>query len=126
MLGIPPVVLLLPHLLGSNLRRIAYPQFEVELGEQALEPTRVPRGLHPHPHADSLFLQLAIELFGLPTAVCQPPPFALSSFRIHPGDLLHARVIIAAYNQHVRPPSSRALGRWHYQVYSGQGRPTTS
>jgi hypothetical protein len=44
MLGIPPVVLLLSHMLGSDLRRIAYPYFKVELRHQALEPARVSRG----------------------------------------------------------------------------------
>jgi hypothetical protein len=95
MLGIPPVVLLLAHPLGSDLRRIALLQLIVELREQALEPTRVPGGLHPDAHADSFFLQPAVELLGLPTAVCQPPLSALSSFPIHPCDLLYARVIIA-------------------------------
>src|SRR5438445_6490942 len=70
MLGIPPVVLLLAHPLRSNLRRIAHPQLIVKLREQALEPTRVPGGLHPYAHADSFFLQLAVELLSLPTAVC--------------------------------------------------------
>jgi hypothetical protein len=41
-------------------------------------------------------------------------------------DLLHARVIIAAYNQHVRSPFSRAFGRLALPIYSGLGRPTTS
>src|SRR5215472_12395348 len=34
----------------------------------------------------------------------------LPGFRVHHCDLLHARVIIATYNQHVRSPSSRAFG----------------
>src|SRR5205807_9629365 len=70
MLGVPPVVLLLAHPLRSNLRRIAHPHLIVKLREQALEPTRVPGGLHPYAHADSFFLQLAVELLSLPTAVC--------------------------------------------------------
>src|SRR5437879_12284301 len=56
----------------------------VKLREQALEPTRVPGGLHPYAHADSFFLQLAVELLSLPTAVCSPPLSALSSFSINP------------------------------------------
>ena len=69
----------------------------------------MPGGLHPYAHADSFFLQLAVELLSLPTAVCQPPLSALSSFRIDPCDLLYARVIIATYNQHVRPHSPEPL-----------------
>ena len=67
MLGIEPIVPLFAHSLGSNLRRIAHPQFKVELGQQALEPTRVPGGLYFHAYADAFFLQFAIELFGLPS-----------------------------------------------------------
>jgi hypothetical protein len=31
-------------------------------------------------------------------AIGQPPFSAYSGFRVHPSDLLHARVIIASYN----------------------------
>jgi len=50
-------------------RRISHSQFEVELDQQALEPTRVLGGLHPHAYADSFFLKFAIELLSLPTLV---------------------------------------------------------
>src|SRR5215470_9161752 len=42
----------------------------------------------------------------------QPAFSALSASCIDPRDLLHAGVIIAAYNHHVRPPFSRAFGRF--------------
>src|SRR5215472_4298879 len=85
--------LLLSHLLGSDLRRIADPYFIIELRQQALEPARVSGGLYSHAY---LFPQLAIELFSL-SAMRQPPFSAFSCFRVHPSDLLHARVIIASY-----------------------------
>lgn len=95
-LGIEPIVPLLAHSLGSNLRRIAHPQFKVALGQQAIELTRVAGGLCSHAYADSLFLEFAIRLLGLPTPVCQPPLSAVSGFCIHPGNLLYAWVILAA------------------------------
>src|SRR5215472_211287 len=118
MLRIAAIVLLFANLLGSNLRRITYPQLVIKFSEQALKPTRVPSGLHSHPHPDPLFLQFAVELLGLSTFVCQPPFSALSSLRIHPRDLLYAWVIVTTYNQHLRPPFCRALVVRHVQVYS--------
>jgi hypothetical protein len=94
-LGIEPIIPLLAHTLGSDLRRIAYPQFKVELGHHALEPARVSRGLDSHTYL--FLLYLAIELLSL-RAMQQPPFSAFSCFLVHPSDLLHARVIIAAYN----------------------------
>src|SRR5215469_5680774 len=101
MLGIPPISLLFPHLLGPDLRRIPYPYFIIELRQQALEPARMSGGLDSYPH---LFpFQLAIELLSL-SAMPQPPFSAFSCFRLYPSDLLHARMIIAAYNYHRRSP----------------------
>src|SRR5215471_16355171 len=51
------------HALGSDLRRIAYPQFKVELGQHALEPARVSGGLDSHPHLFPSYLK--IELLSL-------------------------------------------------------------
>ena len=92
MLRILPIVLLLSHLLGSDLRRIADPNFKVELRQQALEPARVSGSLDSHPYHCP---QLAIDLLSF-SAMRQPPFSAFSCFRVHPSDLLHARVIIAA------------------------------
>ena len=95
MLGIPPIGLLLSHLLGSDLRRVAYPFFKVELRPQALEPARVSGGLDSHSYLFAF--QLAIELLSL-SAMPQPSFSAFSCFRVHPSDLLHTGVIIASYN----------------------------
>src|SRR6266478_9841158 len=99
--GIFAVVLLLPDARGPNLCRISHPQFEAQLGQQALEPTGVPRSLHPHSHLDSSLLQLAIEPFGFSIAVHQPLLATFPSFRVCPSDLLYAWMIIATYNQHL-------------------------
>src|SRR5207247_10319931 len=99
--GIFAVVLLLPNARGPNLCRVSHPQFEAQLGQQALEPTGVPRSLHPHSHLNSSLLQLAIEPFGFSIAVHQPLLATFPSFRVCPSDLLYAWVIIATYNEHL-------------------------
>src|SRR5882724_578309 len=99
--GIFAVVLLLPDARGPNLCRVSHPQFAAQLGQQALEPTGVPRSLHPHSHLDSSLLQLAIEPFGFSIAVHQPLLATFPSFRVCPSDLLYAWVIIATYNEHL-------------------------
>src|SRR5882762_6337541 len=66
----------------------------------------MPGGLHRHAHADSSLLQFSVELLSFTIAVIQLSFPALPSFLIHKSDLLKARVIIYAYNDHVRllPP----------------------
>ena len=112
-LGIPAIVALFAHPLGRNRSGIARPPLVIKLGQQALEPTRLPGGLHSHAHTGSRILQLAIELLGL-AAVPQPTFSARPTFCIHPCDLLHAGVIITPYNPHVRPPFSRAT--WSFAL----------
>src|SRR5215469_6846128 len=118
------IVLLFPHLHRSNPRRIADPVFEVQLPEQSLKPPRLTGRFDPHTHDYAFLLQLAIELLRFRTMRKTPLP-VLSGFRIDKRDLLHARVKIAAYNQHIRSPSSRAFGRLALPIYSGLRRPTT-
>src|SRR5271156_3184944 len=90
----------------------------------------MPGGLHPHAHADSSLLQIAIESFRFSITVVQSPIAALTSFLIQKRDLLKARVIIYAYNQHVwllspeplvvdKPQSTRVEGSQHcYEIKS--------
>src|SRR5277367_6575034 len=90
----------------------------------------MPGGLHPHAHADSSLLQIAIESFRFSITVVQSPFAALTSFLIQKRDLLKARVIIYAYNQHVwllspeplvvdKPQSTRVEGSQHcYEIRS--------
>src|SRR5437667_6029027 len=99
--GIFAVVLLLPNARGPNLCRVSHPQFEAQLGQQALEPTGVPRTLRLSSHLNSSLLQLAIEPFGFSIAVHQPLLATFPSFRVCPSDLLYAWVIIATYNEHL-------------------------
>src|ERR1700751_1780673 len=61
----------------------------------------MPTGLHSHTHLDALFPQGTVELLRF-FWVLKSSFLELSSFCIHVRNLLEARVIITAYNQHVR------------------------
>jgi hypothetical protein len=69
----------------------------------------VPAGFHAYTHFHALFFELAVELLGF-FAVRQPPFSALSGFGVPESNLLEARMIITAYNQHVRLLSSEPFG----------------
>src|SRR5262249_27237898 len=75
-------------------------------GQQSLEPACIPGSLHAYPHADSSLLQIAIEPLGFSIAVVQSSFVILAGLFNQKCNLLKARVIIYAYNQHVRllPP----------------------
>src|SRR4029077_2376100 len=81
----------------------------------------MPSCLHPNSHHDSSLPQLAIKPFGFTFAVHQSLFSALSCFVIYIRNLLKARVIIYAYNQHIRLllPSLGWFGI--HQVYAGLG-----
>jgi hypothetical protein len=49
-LRVLPIRLLLAYALRPNLGRVSDPQLKLQLGYEALEPTRVPARLHPHPY----------------------------------------------------------------------------
>src|SRR5690242_19796671 len=59
------------------------------------------RGLQPNPHPCSAQLQIAIKLLRLSISVLQSVFAVISCFRVYQCDLLHARVIITTYNQHL-------------------------
>src|SRR5580658_3362844 len=101
-LRIVAVGLLLADSFGFDLRRIADPQLHIEFRQQPLEPARISGGLHPHAHADCALLQIAIKLLGFSIAVVQSPLAALSRLAIGKRDVLIARVVTHAYNDHVR------------------------
>ena len=61
-LRILPIRLLLAHSFRADLGGIPNPQLKLQVPQQPLEPARMPTGLHPHPHLQTLLLQLAIEL----------------------------------------------------------------
>jgi len=100
--GVLPVGLLFAHAFSLNLGRIADPQFHTEFCQQPLEPAGVARGLHPHSYARSSPRQFPIKLLGFSCTVVQLPFLILSCFCVYKRDVLVARVIIHAYNDHVR------------------------
>src|SRR5215471_1310860 len=100
--GILTVGLRLPDALGFNLGGIADPQLETKLCQESLKPACIPGSLHPYPHADSSLLQIAIELLSLSLTVVQSSFFNLTSLFNQKSNLLKARVIIYAYNYHLR------------------------
>ncbi len=51
-LRILPIGRLLGHPLGADLGGVLCPQFELQLGQQTLEPTWVPAGFHGHPRVN--------------------------------------------------------------------------
>ena len=101
MFGIALVVPLLPDTCGPNLCRVSHPQFEAQLGQSALGPTGVSRRFDPHSHLHSFLLQLTVEPFGFSIAVHQPLLATFPNLPVCLGDLLHAWVIVATYNEHL-------------------------
>src|SRR5579864_5966525 len=117
-LRILPIGLLLAHPFGADLSRVPNPQFELQLAQQALEPTRVPAGFHSHPHA--LPFEPGVELLGFFT-VRQPPLPQLTALSVDKRNLLEPRMIVTAYNQHVRLLSSEPFGGLRFQSLLGPG-----
>jgi|HubBroStandDraft_4_1064222.scaffolds.fasta_scaffold06444_1 hypothetical protein len=70
--------------------------------KQPLEPAGVAGGLHRHSYARSSRRQFPIKLLGFSCTVVQLPFHILSRFCVDKRDVLIARVIIHAYNDHVR------------------------
>ena len=100
--GILAVVFLLLHSLGLDLCGIADPQLEIKFGQQALEPTRKPGRLHAYPYAHPSVVQLPIEPLCFSITVVQLPFIVLTGLFDQKSNHLKARVIIYAYNDHVR------------------------
>src|ERR1700676_1319256 len=76
---------------------------------KSLEPARIPGSLHPYTHADSFLLQLPIESLGVTIFMVQSPFSALTGFFNKKSNLLKTRVVIYAYNHHVRLLSPESL-----------------
>ena len=122
-LRILSIRLLLAHSFRADLGGVPDPQVKLQVPQQPLEPARVPTGLHPHPHLQTLLLQLAIELLRF-FAVKQPPFAQLARVDIYQCNLLEARMIITTYNQHVRLLSSEPFGCLRFQSLLGRWEPT--
>src|SRR4029077_4127618 len=117
-LRILPIGLLLAHPFGADLGGVPNPQFELQLAQQALEPTRVPAGFHAHPH--TLPFEPGVELLGF-FAVRQTPFPQLTGLAVNKRNLLETRMIVTAYNQHVRLLSSEPFGGLRFQSLLGPG-----
>src|SRR6202161_987588 len=107
--GVLPVGLLLADSLGFESRRIADPQLHTEFCQQPLEPAGVARAFDPYSPADSPRRQFPVKLLGFSRTVVQLPFLILSRFCVYQRDVLVARVIIHAYNDHVRLLSPEPL-----------------
>src|SRR5580700_7541011 len=59
------------------------------------------RCFHPHSHANSCLLQIAVELLCFSLTVLESPLTKLPRLRVHERNLLNARVVITTYNQHI-------------------------
>src|SRR6266403_2271248 len=80
----------------------------------------MPGGLHPHAHAEASRLQLSVELLGFSITVVQWSFTALTSLFHKKCNLLKARVVIYAYNHHVRLLSPEPAVVKETTVYSGE------
>src|SRR5215470_5609633 len=101
MASVLTIGLLLSYSPRSNLGGIADPQLDLQLGQQSLEPPRLPATFHPQPYLHSLLGKLAIELLRL-LPMLQSSLLELTSVCVHPSNVLSSRVIIATYNDHLR------------------------
>src|SRR6266704_2151864 len=91
--------LLLPHVAGTNLGRIAHPQLVTQLRPQIHQPVTVAGGFHADQrrrgHSPIKPLRIARGLYQLLLP-------ALSRLRVQPTHLLPAGMKITSYNHHVR------------------------
>src|SRR5205823_2192875 len=108
---VPLVRLLLPHIAGPNLRRIAHPQLVSQLTEQIHQPMAVARRLHPDQRRRRY---LPIEPFRISRGLHQLLLPSFSCLRIQPTHLLPAGMKITSYNHHLRlllSPASWSLNQ---------------
>src|SRR5262249_42377345 len=117
------VVLLLLDSLGLDLRGIADPQLEIKFCQQPLKPAGKSSSLHTDPHVDSSRVQVPIESFCFSFTVVQLPFIVLTSLFYQKSNLLKARVIIYAYNHHVRllPPEPVVVKQPKFTRVEGVG-----
>src|SRR5216110_3228031 len=97
--GIALVRLLLPHVAGTNLRRIAHPQLVTQLAQQIHQPVAVAGGFHADQRGRRY---LPVEPFRVARGLYQLLLPGLSRLRIQPTHLLPAGMKITSYNHHVR------------------------
>src|SRR5215472_4704320 len=107
--------------LGLDLGRIADPQLETKLRQQPLEPAGKSGSLHAYPHADPSLVQVPIESFCFSLTVVQLLFIIFTGLFHQKCNLLKARVVIHAYNHHVRLLSPGPVVVEATTVYSGGG-----
>src|SRR5207247_6230306 len=93
------VRLLLPHIAGSDLRRVAHPQLVAQFAQQIHQPVTVAGGFHADQRGRRY---LPVEPFRVARGLYQLLLPGLSRLRIQPTHLLPARMKITSYNHHVR------------------------
>src|SRR5439155_1906647 len=113
---VPLVRLLLPHIAGPNLRRIAHPQLVSQLTEQIHQPMAVARRLHPDQRRRRY---LPIEPFRISRGLHQLLLPSFSCLRIQPTHLLPAGMKITSYNHHLRLLLSPASWSLNQKTNSG-------
>src|SRR5512133_29517 len=69
----------------------------------------MPTGFHAHTHLEALLFQFAIELLRF-FPVRQPQFSQFTALSVDKRNLLEPRMIVTAYNQHVRLLSSEPFG----------------
>src|SRR5206468_3539650 len=89
----------LPHVAGTNLRRIAHPQLVTQLAQQIHQPVTVAGGFHADQRRRRY---LPVEPFRVARGLYQLLLPGLSRLRVQPTHLLPAGVKITSYNHHVR------------------------
>src|SRR5207249_9968632 len=93
------VRLLLPHIAGSDLRRVAHPQLVAQFAQQIHQPVTVAGGFHADQRRRR---HLPVEPFRVARGLYQLPLPGLSRLRIQPTHLLPTGMKITSYNHHVR------------------------
>src|SRR5215813_95828 len=102
MSGIALVRLLLAHVAGSDLRRVAYPDLVSQLHHQIEKPLAVPSRFHSNQRRHR---QRSIECSRLSATVLELALACFPCLRIYPRHLLPCWMEITAYNDHKKAPS---------------------
>ena len=90
------VRLLPPHIAGSNLCRVAYPQLVAEFGQQVHQPMTVSSCFH----ANQRWRRHLLEPFRIAAGSHQLLLASFSGLRVQPTHLLPAGMKITPYNHH--------------------------
>ena len=121
---VPPVRLLLPHVAGSNLRRIPHPQLVPDLRQQVHQPVAVAGSLHPDQrrHRDLPIKPLCIPggrhqllLPGFTRLSIQPTHLLPAGMKITP--LYHLRLLLSPPSLVLLHPKTNCGIAWSLRSY---------